>query len=80
MSEDKKITTVVHWSNGMVSVFDQHGQQIPEFQGQYWQVQRKILEATKDRDDVSFQAGAWRTIPSTISREKWTGEENEKAL
>ena len=38
------IKTVIRCSNNMVIVFDKKGEQIPEYQGQYEEVKRKILK------------------------------------
>jgi hypothetical protein len=40
-----KITNVYKFANGMVIVFDQHGQQMPEYQGRYEDVIDKIRAA-----------------------------------
>ena len=37
------IKTVIRYSNDMVMVFDNKGEQIPEYQGQYKEVKGKIL-------------------------------------
>ena len=37
------IKTVIKSYNGMVIVFDNRGEQIPEYQGQYQEVKEKIL-------------------------------------
>jgi hypothetical protein len=42
MSDELVITNVYRFSNGMVMVFDQHGQQMPEFQGQFQEMIDKI--------------------------------------
>jgi len=36
------ITKVIVWQNGMVMVFDQHGQQMPDYQGPKEEVWEKI--------------------------------------
>ena len=38
------IKTVFKWGNGMVMVFDNRGEQIPEYQGQYEDVKGGILK------------------------------------
>ncbi len=38
------ITSVILWTNGMVAVFDQDGNQMPEYQGHYGGVKNKILQ------------------------------------
>ena len=42
---DLIITTVIEWQNGMVMVFDQNGEQMPEFQGRVTDVKDKIVAA-----------------------------------
>jgi len=37
------VTHVYHWRNGMVMVFDQHGHQMPDYQGRYADVREKIV-------------------------------------
>ena len=37
------LKTVIRCSNNMVMVFDEKGEQIPEYQGQYEEVKEKIL-------------------------------------
>lgn len=39
-----QITHVYEFSNGMVMVFDQHGQQMPEFQGPKEDVEQAIRQ------------------------------------
>lgn len=44
-SEDRQtIKTVIRCQNDMVMVFDNKGEQIPEYQGQYQAVKEKILK------------------------------------
>jgi hypothetical protein len=45
MSEPPKIASVYSFSNGQTMVFDQHGQQMPEFQGRTSDVMPKIRAA-----------------------------------
>lgn len=42
MSDDRKISAVYCWRNGMVMVFDQHGDQMTEYQGRREVVLPKI--------------------------------------
>ena len=43
--EDRQvIKSIIKTPNGMVLVFDGKGEQIPEYQGQYEEVKRKILK------------------------------------
>ncbi len=39
------IKTVIRCPNNMVMVFDEKGEQIPEYQGQYQEVKENILKA-----------------------------------
>lgn len=57
MSEEVRITTVIEWQNGMVMVFDQHGQQMPEYQGRAAEVREKILAAAPN---VEWKHRTWR--------------------
>lgn len=42
LREEPKITKVYHFNNNMMMVFDQHGNQMPDYQGPYEQVIEKI--------------------------------------
>lgn len=44
-SSEAKITNVYNWANGMTMVFDQHGQQMPEYQGRTEEVMPRIRAA-----------------------------------
>jgi hypothetical protein len=44
------ITSVILWTNGMVTVFDERGQQLPEYAGRFEEVwQRIYVEAPTAR-------------------------------
>lgn len=60
---DRHIARVYVWQNGMAMVFDQDGEQMPEFQGPYVEVKDKIDEA---RGTVSVQHKIW---PGAITTE-----------
>jgi hypothetical protein len=45
MNEQPRITNVYSFANGMTMVFDQHGKQMPEFQGPTDEVMPKIRVA-----------------------------------
>jgi hypothetical protein len=53
---EKKLTTCYRFPNGMVMAFDQNGEQMPEYQGRYWDVCDKIRH---DYPDMRIQMGAW---------------------
>lgn len=58
MTDDQQtITSVYHFTNGMVAVFDQHGQQMPEFQGEADDVIPKI-RAAGFKGEIPY--GSWR--------------------
>jgi len=72
-----EISVVAKWSNGMVMVFDNKGEQIPDYQGVYEDVKDKILADVSD--DVIFQEGNWNQgIIYNTSRENFEANEQEK--
>ena len=64
------IKTVIRSQNNMVMVFDESGEQIPEYQGQYGRVKESIL---KDAPiDAVFAHGFTDTSGlRKIPREEW---------
>ncbi len=46
------------WTNGQVMAFDEHGQQVPEYQGTGYEMIPKIR---KDHPDCPIMAGDWAT-------------------
>lgn len=60
---------VIYWSNGVVMVFDDQGQQMPEYQGKFSECKQKILDAA--RPDTQFQAGIWNHSLHPISRDEF---------
>ena len=64
------IKSVIRCPNDMVIVFDEDGEQIPEYQGQYPEVKGRILKDTPP--EAVF--GHWFDYESdirTVSRRKW---------
>ena len=64
------IRSVIKSPNNMVMVFDEDGEQIPEYQGQYEAVKERIL---KDAPPGAI-FGRWldyETDIQTVSREEW---------
>lgn len=51
------IKHVIVWQNGMVMVFDEWGQQIPEYQGR-WEDKRDVIERDKPAD-VQIEHQNW---------------------
>lgn len=54
---DPRIVHVIVWSNGMVSVFDRDGAQLPEYQGRF--AERRAAIVREAPPSTSFDAGAW---------------------
>ena len=64
------IKSLIRFQNDMVLVFNEDGEQIPEYQGQYHEVKEGILK------DAPPEAvfGHWfdyETDITTVSREEW---------
>lgn len=51
------INKVIFWSNGMVMVFDENGQQLPDYQGKTGENLSKILKDAPP--SCKFQEGNW---------------------
>lgn len=66
------IDRIVLWSNGVVMVFDEHGKQIPEYQGKRKQVAEKLKDA--DLSQASFQIGSWNQGVLPMTREQFFSE------
>jgi len=64
------INSVIKASNGMVLVFDDKGEQIPEYQGQYEGVKAHILEDSPPSAEFSYTSDSETEI-KTVPREKW---------
>ncbi|MBA7597915.1 hypothetical protein ES703_04923 [subsurface metagenome] len=63
------INTVIRLGNGIVLVFDEKGEQIPEYQGKYEDVRVKILaHAPKS---ARFFHGVWVVSHKSIPRKDW---------
>jgi hypothetical protein len=64
------IKTVIRFQNNMVMVFDEEGEQIPEYQGQYEEVKESILkDAPKDTVFAHGFSDAGELL--RIPREEW---------
>jgi hypothetical protein len=65
-----RLATAIRWSNGNVTCFDEHGQQIPALQGRYADVRGKVLEhATRE---TCFKYGDWnRRALDDVPRAEW---------
>jgi len=63
------IKSVIRADNGMVLVFDEQGEQIPEYQGQYEEVKPRILKDAPPK--VIFYAFDNDTELKTVPRNEW---------
>ena len=54
------INQVIRFQNDMVLVFDENGEQIPEFQGRYQDVRVKIL--ARAPKGAKFYHGTWNPL------------------
>ena len=64
------IKTAIRLKNNMVVVFDEKGEQIPEYQGQYNEVKESILRDAPP--DAVFSHGFTNSGKSLeVPREKW---------
>jgi len=64
------IRSVIKTPNNMVMVFDDNGEQIPEYQGLYEELKERILKDAPPRTIF----GCWldyETDIRTVSREEW---------
>ena len=63
------IDEVIKLPNGMVVVFDEEGEQMPEFQGRYQDVRAKILaQAPKG---TKFFRGDYPLEKNPVARKDW---------
>ena len=63
------IKKAILWTNGMVMVFDEKGEQMPEYQGQYSEVKDKILKASTP--ETVFTFGQWNEGEFVVDKERW---------
>ena len=52
------IASVTLWSNGMVMVFNEKGEQMTDYQGKFKEKKKAILKATKGQP-TKFWIGKW---------------------
>lgn len=61
MNEEKKPTAepvrAIAWQNGMLMVFDRHGHQVPEYQGETSDMRPKLM---RDWPKCEIKDGVWR--------------------
>ncbi len=64
------IKTVIRMRNDLVMVFDNRGEQMTVYQGQYDRVRERIIEDVPP-DAVFLHWFGSDAIPETVSREEW---------
>jgi len=64
------IKTIIRSQNNMVVVFDERGEQIPEYQNQYEEVKEKILKDAPLNAVFSYLPD-YETELHIVPREKW---------
>ena len=64
------IKNIIKLQNGMVLVFDERGEQIPEYQGQYAKVKPRILGDAPQRAVFSYVFDHESEL-TTVPREEW---------
>lgn len=62
--------TVIRLKDDAVMVFDDRGEQMTAYQGQYDQVREKVLEDAPSEAVFLHWLGS-DAIPETVSREEW---------
>ena len=63
------IKDVIKFQNGMVMVFDEKGEQLPQYQGRYEEVKDKILADAPE--SAKFSHGVWGVSGEAVPREEW---------
>jgi len=64
------IKTVIKWPNRFVLVFDEEGEQVPEYQGLYSRVKRRILRDASETTKFKVWNDERKTLRK-VSREEW---------
>lgn len=63
------IHEVIRFSNDMVMVFDEKGEQLPMYQGRYEEVKAKILAHAPQ--SAEFYLGDWPRAGHSVARKDW---------
>lgn len=63
------ISEAIRFQNGIVMVFDEKGEQMPEFQGRYEEVRAKIL--ARAPKSTRFFHGVWNVCEHAVQRKEW---------
>ena len=64
------IKSAIKTSNNMVIVFDENGEQIPEYQGQYEEIKERVLKDAPP-EAIFGRLLDYEADIQTISREEW---------
>jgi hypothetical protein len=64
------IQTVIRLRNNMVMVFDEYGEQVPVYQGQYADVKEKILKDAPSGTEFNHWFGHAHD-PEAVSAKSW---------
>lgn len=72
------IAKVILWKNGVVMVFDELGQQMPEYQGTVSDVATKIMLDSTPRTE--FYRGAWNDGHSRITNTEFAMEASRQVM
>ena len=64
------IKTAIKCQNGMVMVFDERGEQVPEYQGQYHEVKESILKDARSNAIFGYFPD-YETELRVVPREEW---------
>lgn len=67
------IKTIIRVDGDMVMVFDENGEELPEYQGRFYDVKDSIL-ADASPDSVFKRWTGYVLQPQTVSRESWKSE------
>lgn len=76
---NRKITKVYFWTNGMVTVFDQFGEQMPDYQGRREEVIEKIFRDAPPNVQCEINAewfpGQMEQLKETKNKENGNGNQ-----
>jgi len=66
------IKQIIQFSNGMVMVFDENGEQMPEYQGRRSEAIKKLSGTLLN--NVEFSIGSWNSGTIPINKEQFFSE------
>jgi hypothetical protein len=68
--EAAMVKTIIRTDDGMVMVFDERGEQVPEYQGNYDDVREKVLARASGESGFYHWFGASER-PQNVPAERW---------